>query len=80
MRTRREIKSGLVQKSRRRLGQLLLLRQSEHRVDEIVEAVVRDLQADVGAVKRRRSLQLGHLMQVLTYQRDHLQGPRGDVS
>lgn len=32
-----------------------------------------DLQADVGAMKGRRPLRLGHLMEVTTDQRNHLE-------
>ncbi len=51
--------------------------QTKDGVNEIIEAVVWDLQADVGAVKRRSPLHLGHLMKVSTDQRHHLRGQKG---
>ena len=48
--------------------------QTEGRADEVVEAVVGDLEADVAAVQRGRALHLGHLAEVAAYQRNHLSG------
>lgn len=47
--------------------------QAERRADEVVEAeAVGHLEADVGAVERRRALHLRHLVEVATNQRNHL--------
>lgn len=51
---------------------LLAARQPEHGADEVKQAVVRHLQADVGAVQGRRSLQVSDVVEVSAYQGDHL--------
>lgn len=50
----------------------LICRWAQVRSDEIIEAVVGQLEADVCAVQRRCSLTLGLLMKGLEDQRDHL--------
>lgn len=65
--------SRLRQERRAELRCVLLgARQPKHGADEVVQAVVRHLQADVGAVQGRRSVHVSELVEVSAYQRDHL--------
>lgn len=51
---------------------LLGARRPEHGVDEVKQAVVRHLQADVCAVQGRRSVDVSELVEVPADERDHL--------
>lgn len=46
--------------------------QAKDGVNEIIQTVVGNLQADISAVKRRRPFHLSHLVKVPADQRDHL--------
>lgn len=63
----------LRQEGRAELRRVLLgARQREHGADEVKQAVVRHLQADVGAVQGRRSLHVSGVVEVSAYKGDHL--------